>query len=81
MAFSIPYLLSIITFLPLIGAVVVALVGDQETKKQVAFVTTLVTFVVSLLLWVGWDNSQAGMQFLEELALVPRIGHPLHHGR
>lgn len=74
MAFSIPYLLSIITFLPLIGAVVVALVGGDETKKQIAFVTTLVTFVVSLLLWVGWDNGNAGMQFTEDLPWFPQLG-------
>ena len=74
MAFSIPYLLSIITFLPLIGAVVVALVAGDETKKQLAFVTTLVTFVVSLLLWVGWDNSNGGMQFLEDLPWFPEMG-------
>ena len=74
MAFSIPYLLSIITFLPIIGAIVVGLVGGDETKKQIAFVTTLVTFVVSLLLWVGWDNANAGMQFTEDLPWFPQLG-------
>lgn len=74
MAFSIPYLLSIITFLPLIGAILVALVGNDAAKKQIAFVTTLVTFVVSLLLWFGWDNSQAGMQFMEDLPWFPELG-------
>jgi NADH-quinone oxidoreductase subunit M len=74
MAFSIPYLLSIITFLPLLGAILVALVGGDETKKQLAFVTTLVTFVVSLLLWLNWDNSNAGMQFMENLPWFPELG-------
>ena len=74
MAFSIPYLLSIITFLPLIGAILVALVGSDGAKKQIAFITTLVTFVVSLLLLVNWDNSQSGMQFLEDVAWLPELG-------
>ncbi|MCC6454417.1 MAG: NADH-quinone oxidoreductase subunit M [Caldilineaceae bacterium] len=74
MAFSIPYLLSIITFLPLLGAVLVALVGGDETKKQIAFVTTLVTFVVSLLLLFNWDDGNAGMQFLEDLPWFPEMG-------
>jgi NADH-quinone oxidoreductase subunit M len=74
MAFSIPYLLSIITFLPLLGAIVVALVGGDESKKQITFVTTLVTFVVSLLLWLNWDNSNGGMQFLEDLPWFPELG-------
>ena len=51
-----------------------ALVGGDETKKQLAFVTTLVTFVVSLLLWFNWDNSNAGMQFMEELPWFPELG-------
>jgi NADH-quinone oxidoreductase subunit M len=74
MAFSIPYLLSIITFLPLVGAILVALVGGDETKKQLTFITTLVTFVVSLLLWFGWDNSNSGMQFMENLPWFPQLG-------
>ena len=74
MAFSIPYLLSIITFLPLLGAVVVALVGSDAAKKQITLLTTLVTFGVSLLLWVNWDNSNAGMQFLEDVAWFPELG-------
>jgi len=74
MAFSIPYLLSIITFLPLLGAVVVALVGSNGAKKQIAFITTLVTFVVSLLLWINWDSSNAGMQFVEDLPWFPEFG-------
>ena len=74
MAFSIPYLLSIITFLPLIGAILVALVGSDGAKKQIDFITTLVTFVVSLLLLVNWDNSQSGMQFLEDVAWLPELG-------
>ena len=74
MAFSIPDLLSIITFLPLIGAILVALVGSDGAKKQIDFITTLVTFVVSLLLLVNWDNSQSGMQFLEDVAWLPELG-------
>jgi NADH-quinone oxidoreductase subunit M len=74
MAFSIPYLLSIITFLPLVGAIVVALVGGDSAKKQISLVVTLVTFVVSLLLWVGWDNSNAGMQFMEKRPWFPEFG-------
>jgi NADH-quinone oxidoreductase subunit M len=74
MAFSIPYLLSIITFLPLLGAVVVALVGSDAAKKQITLLTTLVTFGVSLLLWANWDNSNAGMQFLEDVAWFPELG-------
>lgn len=80
MDFSIPYLLSLITFLPLLGAIVVAVVGDDDGKKQIALGTTLVTFVVSLLLWVNWDNNIAGMQFVENVAWFPEFGMRYHMG-
>lgn len=70
---SIPYLLSIITYLPLLGALGVALVRDDGSRKNIALATTLVTFLVSLLLWLQWDNSVAGMQFLEDAAWFPVV--------
>lgn len=66
MTLSIPYLLTIITFLPLLGAVIVMLVPGDAAKKWLALATTVVTFLVSLLLWTGWQNGYAGMQFVEE---------------
>ena len=74
MSFSIPYLLSIITFLPLLGAIVVAVWGDDAAKKQTALIFSLVTFAVSLLLLVNWQDGVPGMQFLEEAAWFPEYG-------
>src|SRR5690606_18462923 len=48
-----------------LGAVVVMLVPGDGAKKWLALATTLVTFVVSLLLWTNWQDGQAGMQFVE----------------
>jgi NADH-quinone oxidoreductase subunit M len=73
-------LLSIITFLPLVGALIVALVGGDGRKKQVALVISLLTFLVSLLLWTGWENGQAGMQFVEDFAWLPELGLRYHLG-
>jgi len=69
-----PPLLSAITFLPLIGALVVALFGSDGTKKSVALLTTIVTFLVSLLLLVFWTDNTPGMQFLEQRAWFPEFG-------
>lgn len=80
MDFSIPYLLSVITFLPLLGAIVVAVVGGDNAKKQITLATTLITFVVSLLLWVNWDNNIAGMQFVENVPWFPEFGMHYHMG-
>lgn len=72
MNFTIPYLLSIITFLPLVGAVVVLFAPGDNVKKGLALLTTLLTFVVSLLLLTNWQNI-AAMQFVEELPWFPPL--------
>ena len=72
MALSIPYLLSIITFLPC-GAVVVMLVPGDGAKKWLALATTLITFVVSLLL-DQLAGGQAGMQFVEDAVWFAPLG-------
>ncbi len=80
MGLSIPFLLSIITFLPLFGAVIVALANDDAGKQRFALGTTLVTFLMSLLLWVNWDNTVAGMQFVEDVAWFPLFNLRYHMG-
>jgi len=68
--------LSITTFLPLIGAVLAMLMvrGDdaaaQRNARWIALWTTLGTFAVSLMIWRGFDPSNAGFQFLEEHAWI-----------
>jgi NADH-quinone oxidoreductase subunit M len=73
-------LLSIITFLPLLGAVLVSLAPGEGLKKQAALAVSLLTFLFSLLLWTGWENGQAGMQFVEDYAWLPEIGLRYHVG-
>ena len=65
-------LLSLTTFIPLIGALILALLlrGDdeaaQKNAKWVAMVTSLVTFVVSLFILSNFDPSDTGFQLVEE---------------
>ncbi|SFR42221.1 NADH dehydrogenase subunit M [Yoonia tamlensis] len=64
-------ILSLTTFIPLIGAVILALFlrGDdeaaQKNAKWVAMVTSLVTFVVSLFILSNFDPSDTGFQMVE----------------
>ena len=55
-------ILSIITFLPLVGAVVVAILPSTYTR-QVALGFALATWVASLLLLIGYLPGRAGAQF------------------
>ena len=64
-------ILSTVTFLPLVGVLLLLLIRDDSDNarrnvRSITFLTTLVTFVVSLLIWIGFDNSQAGFQMVEK---------------
>src|SRR3546814_9514598 len=64
-------LLSIVTFLPLVGAAFIFLArGPEEivarNARSVALWTTSITFLVSLLLWLNFDNNTAQFQFVEK---------------
>jgi NADH-quinone oxidoreductase subunit M len=64
-------LLSGLIFLPLVGAgFIFALQGDDEPTRQnaryAALFTTLITFVLSLIVWSKFDASSPAFQLLEE---------------
>jgi NADH-quinone oxidoreductase subunit M len=67
-------LISLVTFLPLIGAVVllVFLRGEDEmaqrNAKLLALFTTTATFLLSLFVLAGFDPSNTDFQFVEERA-------------
>ncbi len=74
-------LLSVITLLPVLGAIVVLLVPNEAPKKPIALVWTLATFLISLLLWINWEDGQAGMQFVEKVPWAAEFGLYYHHPR
>ena len=75
-------LLSAITFLPTVGALALLALdrGDEGRLRRVSLGVTATTFLVSCLLWIGFDRSQAGMQFVEQRAWVPAVGIAYHVG-
>ena len=75
-----PYLLSILTFLPLVGVAAILLLSGERAKKWTALGFTLMTFLISLLLLVNWDSTNAGMQFEEIVPWVPNVGLMYHMG-
>jgi NADH-quinone oxidoreductase subunit M len=73
---KIPYLLSIITWLPALGAIVVLFLFNKSQTgaiKRFATYWFLLDFVVSLAL-AGYDRNVAGFQFLEDAQWIPVIG-------
>ncbi len=66
--------LSTVIFLPSLGAILGFLITSEELVKRMAFVTTTLTFLVSLILFFGFDPSTDAMQFFERYAWVPAVG-------
>ncbi len=70
-------LLSVVTFLPLAGAIMILLFvrGAPEdvarNSRWGAFWVSLVTFLASLVLWFNFDGGTADFQFFEEQAWLP----------
>ncbi|MGH6826611.1 NADH-quinone oxidoreductase subunit M [Methyloceanibacter sp.] len=66
-------ILSTVTFLPLLGALLIVALrgGDEAADRNARFIalwTTLVTFALSLVLWRDYDQTTAQFQFVEQRA-------------
>ena len=78
-------ILSLLTFLPLVGAAIILSVrGDAAVVAQnarwTALWTSLVVFVLSLILWARFDHGTADFQFVERLEWLPAFGVGYHMG-
>ena len=66
-------MLSLITFIPVIGALVVALAPKGATNA-VAILASLASFVVSLAVLAGFNAGATGYQFVEAAQWIPQAG-------
>jgi len=78
-------ILSLVTFLPLIGALAILIIkGKQEVvarnSRATALWTSLVTFGLSLILWTGFDRKSAGFQFVEKSLWIEDFDISYHMG-
>ncbi|AQS41332.1 MAG: Proton-translocating NADH-quinone oxidoreductase chain M [Candidatus Tokpelaia hoelldobleri] len=63
-------ILSTVTFLPLFGALLILLIKDDSESarrniRNVAFITTVFVFILSLRVWALFDNGVQGFQMAE----------------
>ncbi|MCP5412615.1 MAG: NADH-quinone oxidoreductase subunit M, partial [Alphaproteobacteria bacterium] len=61
-------LLSLCTFVPLVGAAAILLMPRPDSARWIALGTTIVTFVLSLMVWAAFDPSNPGFQLVEKTA-------------
>ncbi|NQV44327.1 MAG: NADH-quinone oxidoreductase subunit M [Rhodospirillales bacterium] len=78
-------ILSLLVFIPLIGAGFILLIrGDEDVvarnARNVALVTSVTGFLLSLLLWGKFDQTTAAFQFVEKRDWMPAFGISYHLG-
>ena len=78
-------LLSLVTFLPLLGALVLLLmrgraVAAQNASRWIALWTSLVVLALSIGLWIGFEPNHPGFQFEERADWMPGFGVSYHMG-
>ncbi len=69
-------LLSLITFLPAVGALGLLVIPRQRENliRGLALGISILTFLISLRLYTGFHLGSAGMQFAEEAEWIPSLG-------
>lgn len=78
-------ILSLITFLPLVGALLILTIRGEagvvaRNARNVALLTSLTTFALSLIVWFGFDRSVAEFQFEERALWMPDFNISYHMG-
>jgi NADH-quinone oxidoreductase subunit M len=78
-------LLSLVTFLPLIGGLFIMVLRGEDkavadNARWIALWTSLIVFLLSLLLWTGFNPSTADFQFVEQHEWMPSLHIGYHLG-
>jgi NADH-quinone oxidoreductase subunit M len=78
-------LLTLITFLPILGvALILILRGEEATvarnARWIALWTSLVVMVLSFVLWADFDTNSANFQFVEQMVWLPGLRIAYHLG-
>jgi NADH-quinone oxidoreductase subunit M len=77
-------LLSLVTFLPLVGAGFIMMArGEAEivarNARNIALSTSIIVFVLSIALWVDFDPSTASFQFVEKASWIKIGGFEINY--
>lgn len=69
-------ILSITTYLPLLGALVILILvrNSDRAARWIALVTSGVAFILSSYLLLAFNGAEKGMQFVERASWLPQIG-------
>lgn len=75
-------MLSAITYIPLAGAVLIAIVPTKNADvfRWLALLTTFANFVLCLIVTLGFDRNAKGYQYQEQTSWIGAIGAGYHMG-
>ena len=69
-------LLSLLIWTPIVGGLLVLWLGDQKLSlaRGLALGVSMLTFLLSLGLWTGFEIGSADLQFVEKALWIPSLG-------
>jgi len=75
-------ILSLLVWLPIAGGIVLLALGEQRAPvaRWVALATSVVVFILSLVMYGGFDGSTADFQFQQRLPWIPAFNADYHLG-
>jgi NADH-quinone oxidoreductase subunit M len=75
-------ILSLITYLPLLGILLICLINKDrhDQIRWTAFLTAVATFIVSVPLYFNFDSGAREMQFVENIEWIKEFGISYHMG-
>ena len=76
------WILTLITFVPLAGAVAILFIPREKhgAIKWTALIFSLPSLVLSILLWIWYDPSRTGMQFVQRVRWIDALNVHYHMG-
>lgn len=66
-------ILSVILFLPILFAMLIAVWPQKSTLRELALGFSILEFIVSLFMLKGYDQSSAALQFVEKIPWIERF--------
>jgi NADH-quinone oxidoreductase subunit M len=76
-------LATVVLFIPIVGLIILLFMREETQHEQIkwtALGTSLVTFVFSILLWVGYNPGLPGLQFIQKMDWIPSAGISFYLG-
>jgi len=73
-------ILTLLTALPIVGAITLLLLGDRNKPRYIALAFSLAALAITLVLWHRFDPTSTALQFQERYAWIPALNIDYHVG-